>query len=150
MAEKSVKENSTLVKGFHLLNPGKLEKALDKLGEGATEEQVLAAYDKLGGAIRKEGRKVAMGTFYDFVNKEPRKDVNYEVLTEENFEDQMVLVRKPVKKKEDGKTDLKSKLAKVKKAEEVNPDQEEAPAEAGQAGEEEGVKPKKAKAKKAE
>lgn len=72
--------------GFNLVNPEKVDRAL--LGEtlssggrakGVIKEdgtwddgELLAAYDKLGGLIRKNGDKVKTGSFYDFLNKRPR------------------------------------------------------------------------------
>ena len=76
-----------------LLNNEKLSRARAKLGKTATDAQILAEYDKYGGAIRnKEGRAISMGSFFDFTNKVPRKATKIE------FDDEYVLLRKRVKK----------------------------------------------------
>ena len=119
MAENA-REKNLVVKGFELLSLDKIQRALDKLGEGASEEAILAEYDKLGGAIRKDGRKLQTGAFFDFEEKKPKENVDYEKVDEEQFEDQFVLVKKPVKKKvEVNKESLASKLARIKRAESV-------------------------------
>jgi hypothetical protein len=51
--------------GFKLENQTKLERAKEKLPEDASEKDVVAAYDKLGGLITKEGQKVKTGCFYN-------------------------------------------------------------------------------------
>ena len=72
--------------GFDLINPEKVDRALlgETLSSGGRgpgllkedgtwdEALLLAAYDKLGGLIRKNGDKVTTGSFYDFQNKKPR------------------------------------------------------------------------------
>src|SRR3990167_269354 len=100
------------VKGFRLLNSVKVTTALQKLGDNATSEALLAEYDKLGGAIMKGARKVAMGTFFDFIEKVPKKNVDYEVLGEAEFEDEYVLT--PKKKKPAKRDSLKELLSKVR------------------------------------
>ncbi len=42
------------------------------VGENASLEAKLAAYDKLGGLITKGGRKIKTGSFYDFAGKKAR------------------------------------------------------------------------------
>ena len=89
-----MQKESLIIKGFDLLSEDKLERALNNLGEGATEESILAEYDKLGGGVKRNGRKIAMGTFYDFTEKKPRKNVDYVNLTEDDMEDEIKIVRK--------------------------------------------------------
>lgn len=71
-------------KGFELVNDEKVNRAMygsmsrggvlaGGVGEDATEAQLLAEYDRLGGLVRKDGNKVKMGAFYDFENKQVRK-----------------------------------------------------------------------------
>jgi len=47
-------------------------KLYDGLGDDAPEKDILAAYDKLAGFIKKDGIKVKTGSFYDFENRQPR------------------------------------------------------------------------------
>lgn len=42
------------------------------VGEKADKNAILAEYDKLGGLVLKDGRKIKTGSFYDFEKKEPR------------------------------------------------------------------------------
>jgi len=64
------------IKGYVLENPDKVERAINGsigrlgqlingVGEEASDELKLAAYDRLGGLITKEGRKVKTGCFCD-------------------------------------------------------------------------------------
>ena len=66
------------IKGFSLNNEDKLNRAVlgtigrggklyGGVGENASDEEKLAAYDKLGGLILKGKSIVKMGSFYDFV-----------------------------------------------------------------------------------
>lgn len=86
-AEEKAKTASSVVphmrNGYHLTNPGKLDRAIygtvhrNGLPEGGVTEdasdlEVLAEYDRLGGLIQKDGRNVKMGSFYDFQKKLPR------------------------------------------------------------------------------
>lgn len=70
--------------GYDLINEEKLNRAVfgsagregkleGGVGEGASDEVKLAAYDKLGGLIKKGENTVKMGSFYDFEKKAPRK-----------------------------------------------------------------------------
>lgn len=75
------------VKGFELLNPEKVERALvgtvtrsGALSGGVQapdgtydEDALLAEYDRLGGLIRKGDDKVKMGSFFDFKSRKPRE-----------------------------------------------------------------------------
>lgn len=69
---------------FILENENKLHRAINGtvgkngaaeggVGEKAADEDILAAYDKLGGLITKEGNKVKIGSFYDFAKKTKRE-----------------------------------------------------------------------------
>ncbi len=83
VAEESVNEtpvNERTVNGFIAENSEKWNRAVHGsmgaegtlnggVGENASGEEKLAAYDKLGGYITKGGRKVKMGSFYDFKAK---------------------------------------------------------------------------------
>ena len=92
-------EKPTALASYLLLNREKLDRARGKLGKEASDLEILVEYDKYGGAIRnKEGRIIKTGSFFDFVNKVPRKAPKIE------FDDEYVLVRKRVKKGE--KVDL--------------------------------------------
>ena len=64
------------IKCYNLKNAEKINRAIfgsmghggklyGGVGESYTEEQLLAAYDRLGGLITKNGRKVKNGCFYD-------------------------------------------------------------------------------------
>src|SRR3990167_9162157 len=77
----------------------------------AKDKLILALYDRLGGGIKTaDGRKVLMGTFFDFENKVVIENV---VLKEENFDDQFILVRKPrISKKQSGE-DIRKKAEQV-------------------------------------
>lgn len=65
------------LKGFVIKNDGKYQRAVlgspnargemsGGVGEKATEGEKLAAYDRLGGLILSNGRKIKMGSFWDF------------------------------------------------------------------------------------
>jgi hypothetical protein len=78
---------SQTVKGYELLNADKVLRVLEGsptttgVIEGGImqsdgtfdEDELLAMYDKLGGAIKKNGDTVKLGSFYDFKLKAPRK-----------------------------------------------------------------------------
>lgn len=119
-AEEEVKkplaeQDTVVVKGFELLNARKIAQALEELGENPSEEALLAAYDKRAGAIRKDGRLIATGTFWDFDEKKPKEVKDYSKLGEDDFEDEYVLVRKKRKPKAEEKAaDVKRKLSKLK------------------------------------
>lgn len=81
---------------FLLCNHEKLDRAINGamgpggkliggVGKNASPEAILAEYDKLAGLIRtKDGRKVATGTFYDFENRCPKKEVTVVLAKEPN------------------------------------------------------------------
>ena len=65
------------LKGYTVKNDGKYQRAINGsvnahgemsggVGEKATEGEKLAAYDKLGGLILSNGRKIKTGSFWDF------------------------------------------------------------------------------------
>ena len=102
---------------FELLNVVKVRLAienLEKVGKEVNQENLLPEYDKLGGAIKKGGRKLEIGAFYDFLNKKAKKIEDYYKIGEEDFADEYVLVRKK-KKPEGGKLTHKDIMAKIKK-----------------------------------
>ncbi len=43
------------------------------VGVSASDSEKRAAYDKLGGLVRKDNRNIKTGSFYDFKKREPRK-----------------------------------------------------------------------------
>ena len=101
---------SVEVAGFTLLNNDKVQRALDILGEDADEESLLATYDKLGGGIKKDGRKIAIGSFWDFEEKKAKTKVDYEKL---DYEEEYVLVRKPLETKGSKGPSTKDRVAKL-------------------------------------
>ena len=119
MAKKGEKSEmkaleSVQVMGFELLNDDKVQRALTAIGEEGSEEDLLAEYDKLGGGIKKDGRKVAMGSFYDFTTKKAKTKVDYEEL---EYEEEFVLVRKPLETKSAKGLSTKERIAKLGKKE---------------------------------
>jgi hypothetical protein len=80
------------VNEFDLVNQEKVQRAIDGftyegkrmggLPSGYKPEDLLAEYDRLGGYITKDGVKVKNGSFYDFVNKCPRKEPEIKFETE--------------------------------------------------------------------
>lgn len=101
---------SVEIMGFELLNDDKVARALDHLGETASEEEILSEYDKLAGGIKKDGRKVALGSFYDFVLKKPRTDVKFNDL---DYEDELVVVRKAPTTRVARGEDVKDRVTRV-------------------------------------
>lgn len=72
-----------IIKGYEIVNDEKWNRAVEGsmgkegklengVGEDASDELKLAAYDKLGGLIRKDGHKVKTGSFFDFEEQAPR------------------------------------------------------------------------------
>lgn len=59
------------------------------VGKDASPEAKLAAYDRLGGLITKDGRKVKTGSFYDF-KKQAQREVPEVVLILNNLEGDVV------------------------------------------------------------
>jgi hypothetical protein len=50
---------------FELANTAKLDRAKAQLPESASDQDILVAYDKLGGLITKGGQKIKTGCFYN-------------------------------------------------------------------------------------
>lgn len=79
-----MKETTKNIKEYIICDLSKLDRVINGsvgsqgqlsggLGKDASEDAILAAYDKIGGLIRtQDGKKVATGTFYDFENRKPR------------------------------------------------------------------------------
>lgn len=68
-----------------LVNEEKLERAIHGtvgragahtggVGEDASDEAILAEYDRLAGLITKNGETVKTGSFYDFKERKPREE----------------------------------------------------------------------------
>jgi len=55
-----------IIKGYNLVYEPKISRVYEKdqAGKDATEEQILAFYDKFGGLILKDGLKVENGKFW--------------------------------------------------------------------------------------
>lgn len=68
------------LKDFDIVNQTKWESAIKGsrgimgVGDNASDMEKLAAYDRLGGLIRKNGAAIKTGSFYDFVKKAPRTE----------------------------------------------------------------------------
>lgn len=105
--------HNTKISEYTLLNNEKLTRVLDLI-DGVTQPTnseesrvlsecrelkgdltVLALYDRLGGGIRHGERKLITGTFYDFKARKPRTNP---VINEDNYDDEMVVVRKQARK----------------------------------------------------
>lgn len=57
------------INGYKLENSIKIQRAESTLGADFTENDLLVAYDKLGGLITKGGQKIKTGCFYDTKRK---------------------------------------------------------------------------------
>lgn len=57
------------IDGYVLQNSVKLDRAREKLGEDATDTDLLVAYDKLGGLITKGGQPLKVGCFFNVKTK---------------------------------------------------------------------------------
>jgi len=120
-----------LINGFVLENAEKVRRAIEgshsgydtkfkPLGEGYNPDDLLVAYDRLGGLITKDGVKVKMGSFFDFEKKVARKEPQVVFLTtidgvEVEVEEEEA---KAIKKAQAKLTDLKVKKVKKAKKEE--------------------------------
>lgn len=73
------------INGFDLVNEEKIERAkhgtvtrggklTGGVGDEASEEALIAEYDRLGGLIVKDGVNVKIGSFYDFAKRAPRAE----------------------------------------------------------------------------
>lgn len=149
MAERESEREARILKAtqigeYTLLNSEKLGRALDlieglvepanaeegsivaackKLGQ---EAGTLALYDRFGGAVKLGERKLAIGTFYDFTAREPRKDVE---ISEESYTDEFVLTKKKTrkgKKSEDVGDRIKRLDRTSKKSKSIEAEPEEA------------------------
>ncbi len=71
------------INGYTLVNAEKVNRAIygavlsqgqmkGGVGESATDEELLAEYDRLGGLILKGKFQVKLGSFYDFKTRKPR------------------------------------------------------------------------------
>ena len=70
--------------GYVLVSPDKVERAINGVvsskgalmggvGEKASDLAKIAEYDRLGGLITKDGKKLEIGCFWDFAKKQARK-----------------------------------------------------------------------------
>lgn len=107
--------------GYTLANQDKLKRTIDgtpnRLGQSAggvskdaAPETILAAYDRLGGLILKDGLKVKMGSFFDFEGKKPRTEPNVTFITE--FEGQVIEVDEAQAK---SLAQVKEEVAKIRR-----------------------------------
>ena len=74
---KAIKRKAISLKDYVLVNVDKFERVVygsmaaqgrlaNGIGENASDEDKLAAYDRLGGLILKDGRKLKTGCFWNF------------------------------------------------------------------------------------
>lgn len=125
------KQDDQKVGEFYLVNREKLDRAINGtitdggklkggVGPDASDAEVLAEYDKLGGLIKKAGLKVKLGCFWDsatkkaFKDPEPLFEVSFEGSIVEVDEEEAGALESARKKKEELKAKLKGKQ-KVKK-----------------------------------
>lgn len=89
--EKIVPQSTKNIDGFSLINAEKLDRVIsgvvgregksfggigekfDDAGNLTNGAEILAAYDKLGGLVLKDGNKLKTGCFYDFEKKQAKK-----------------------------------------------------------------------------
>lgn len=118
------------INGFQLVNLSKVNRVIQGdtgehgelkggLGEEKAKEHpelVLAYYDRLGGLVTKDGNKVKMGAFWDFVKQVPRETpkVTFEYRTEDGATYQFES-DEPMEVKADKISKAKRKAKKVKK-----------------------------------
>ncbi|MCK9393591.1 hypothetical protein M0Q03_02190 [bacterium] len=123
-----------VINGFVLENEDKIERAIygstaDKgqlkgglvekypIVDEIPEEELLVAYDKIGGLITKDGLKVKTGSFYDLKTKSARKEP--EVLFIDRIDGQEVELdeseAKAMKKVKVKSDELKAKAKKAKR-----------------------------------
>ncbi len=88
---KKAENKPTPIGEFILVNQEKIDRVINGiigkngqlvggLGKDASEEAIIAEYDRIGGLIRnKDGQKIAIGSFYDFENKKPRTEYSIEL-----------------------------------------------------------------------
>lgn len=135
-------ENMIADLGYTINNPEKLRRAVDGsqsnepearkgVGEKATAEAILAAYDKLGGLIKKGDLKLKVGSFYDFKNRRPRKEPAISFLTMvdgmeiEVTEEEAMAIGKAKEKISEVKGKKKVKKAKVNRVRNNNLEDDE-------------------------
>lgn len=129
------------IKGFTLVNEEKLHRAVygtigkggqpfGGVGEDASEDRVLAEYDRLGGLVLKGKLKVKTGSFYDVKARKPREEPEVSFLTvldsdivEVTEDDALALEKmrektKALKENSKAKNKIKSKTKSVKEVEE--------------------------------
>lgn len=108
-AEKKEQEVTELG-GYVLVNQEKLDRVINGiagtdykgLGRDASEEAILAEYDRFGGLILTEdGEKVATGSFYDFKKGAVRSKVEVRIATAPNKSGAPVVVTEEVTDNED-------------------------------------------------
>jgi len=103
--------------GYTLVNLEKLDRAIHGtmsrggqliggVGENASDEAIIAEYDRLGGCIKKDKNQVQMGSFYDFKKRAPRAKPDV-VLVFRDLQGEVVLL------KEDEEIPLEVKAAQV-------------------------------------
>lgn len=92
------------------------------IGKLPKDKAIITLYDRLGGAIRFEKRKVALGTFFDFESGLPQENIE---IKEDVFEDQYVLVRKQKVSKRVQGEDIRRKVANLTKSGKSDEDAEE-------------------------
>jgi len=72
MAKKE-SSSSSVIAGYKIVNKEKLARAKKAAGADASEELILAYYDKLAGAILDEdGDKLKTGKFWNFGERKPK------------------------------------------------------------------------------
>ena len=90
------KETTKIISDYIICDLSKLDRVINGavgsqgqltggLGKDASEEAILAEYDKIGGLIRtQDGEKVEIGTFYDFTNRKPRTEIRIKIAKDVN------------------------------------------------------------------
>lgn len=135
-ATEEVAKGKNVYKGYILVNADKLHRAIygsigDKgrvdgtgAGENASAEEILVAYDRLGGLILKGKAKVKPGCFYDFEKKVAFKkpevilvfrDLKGRAVELEEGDEIPVEVQAAEKIREEEEEELKEKADKKKK-----------------------------------
>ena len=123
-----------IMEGIEEAPPTKVEACVACMKLKKRDDTILAMYDLFGGAVKLEGRKINMGTFYDFAARTPKTNVK---IAEESYEDEYVLIKKKTKKaksqettsqriKRLEKTEKTEKTEKKEKKEEEEEEEEEA------------------------
>ena len=89
-----------IVGEYDLVHEGKLRRAIEGtvvsggkvlpgVGPEASDAEIVAEYDRLGGLIRKDGLKVKTGCFYDFEEKKAfeKPELSFEISIDESIVD---------------------------------------------------------------